>query len=79
MPTTYNRILTGGVTDWVNTHWDGALDKHQTLAGSFKEAHANYRAAQDFLNYNSSKKRPKIVKSTISPPYYLQTLLRHSG
>ena len=50
IPTTYNRLLTGGVTEWLCETWDGALDKHQTLAGAFKEAHANYRQAQDFLH-----------------------------
>ena len=50
VPTTYNRHLTGGVTDWITIEWQEALDHRQTLAGDFKEAHANYRAAQNHLS-----------------------------
>ena len=49
VPTTWLRLLTGGVVDHLTLKWPNALDQQQTLAGKFKEAHANYRKAQSTL------------------------------
>ena len=54
VPTTYNRLLTGGVTDWITTEWKDAIDPNQSMVGDFKEAHANYCTAQNLFNNDAT-------------------------
>ena len=85
VPTTYNRHLTGGVTDWITEEWKEALDHRQTLSGEFKEAHANYRAAQNHL-YNGNSEGISSVLFTdlvkafeLLNPKWVRGVLRARG
>ena len=42
------------MTDWITTEWKDAIDPNQSMVGDFKEAHANYRTAQNLLNNDAT-------------------------
>ncbi len=49
--TTFWRTITGAIFQHIVQNWEVSLQESQTLAGTFKEARANYKEAQGVLDH----------------------------
>ena len=61
MLTTLLRSLAGGALDQVNHYWSDALHLAQALTAHFKEPHANFVNAQDFLTLVKENRKQTMV------------------
>ena len=81
---TFLRAISGVVEEHVSRHWKDALHPAQALAGRFREAHANYRKAQDELDRKENAFcgvfQADLMKAfELINPYWVKGVLRARG